>query len=199
MKAPVRGQAVDDCAHRVLANAEVDVPSRMAPTGRVGPFAVFARQQRRVEVALPFQLGMGRWVEVGRAADECRELRGDRVHHFAAGDARRHPLRIGREDRNVRIPTPWQLCSETRTKFPRQIGKSVRVGIHPAVPFRLGLCAARERLAKPGQGGLWQQEGRLAWPAESFLGLLYVGDTERRAVCLEAVLLGRAEAEMRAD
>ena len=44
-EAAVRGQAVDDRAHRVLAHAEVKVAAGVAPAAAVGAFAVLARQR----------------------------------------------------------------------------------------------------------------------------------------------------------
>ena len=126
-------------------------------------------------------------------------LRRDRVHHLAAGDARRHALRVGGKYRQSRHPSR------------RAVRRASAAAIHSPAPetpshtqskrrvHSASACAPRSmRLAKMRQRRGRHEKRRIDRPAELLLGLLHVLDAERRAVRLEAVLFGRAVADVRA-
>ena len=86
-------QPVHDRAHRVLADAEVQVPAARA--GGLEISGAGERQRRLVRRA-----------EVGRATEEPRDVLREDVQHLARGLPSRHTLRIGREHGEVRDPSP---------------------------------------------------------------------------------------------
>ena len=105
-KAAVRGHAVADRAHGVLADPEVDV----AP----GPVAA-------VDVARAADHGMGRGDHVRRAADQLRHLGAERIERLARRDAGRD-ARAGLEG-GQGVPPPLaaaapRSCARTRPPAP---------------------------------------------------------------------------------
>ena len=196
--AAVRRQPVDDGAHRVLANAEMKVAAGTAPAGDVGAFHVVGIRGRWIEVAQAFQRGMRRRIEVGRAAEQRRQARRNRVHHLAAGDARRHALRVGRKDRHAGVPAGGQGLLQAPLQFSGLLGKGLRIRRHPRPPFGLRARTLPFRCTHVRQRVRGNQKLGLERPAEALLRLPNAFDAERRAVRLEAVLFGRAVAEVRA-
>src|SRR6185437_3427980 len=65
------------------------------------------------------------------------------------------------------------------------------------VPAGLACGAALEGLAKVLEHRIRHEKRRLGRPAQFFLGLAHVVRPQRRTMCLEAVLLRRAIAQMR--
>ena len=88
MHAAVRRHAVDDRAHRVLAHAEVQVASGVAPAAAGRALRVVAWPRRRIEVAQALERGVGRRIEVRRAAGQRRQLAA-RWHSSPCRDASR--------------------------------------------------------------------------------------------------------------
>jgi hypothetical protein len=192
-EAAVRGHAVDDRAHRVLAHAEVQVAARRSGIRRAG-----AGGRRCVEVAAAFQRGVGGRIEVGRSAGQLRQLRRDRREDLAAGHARRQALLVGREAGHGRVPGRGELQAQPALEFGGDVGMGAGQALHPLAPLALEPGAALERLAEVAQGLFRHEEVRLRGPAQCLLGLGDILLAERRAVRLVAVLLGRAVADVRA-
>src|SRR6185369_4927769 len=93
-------------------------------------------------------------------------------------------------------PAFGERAAQAQIELAAEVGKGPRPGIAPAVPVALRGAAALQGSAEMRARVVRNEERRLDRPAELLLGLLHVLDAERRAVRLEAVLLGRAEAEV---
>ena len=146
----VRREAVHDRAHRVLAHAEVEVAAGVAPAAAVEPCD--RRSRRRIEIAESLERGVRRRIEIGRAADQRRQPRRDRIHHLAR---RRRAWRCPwRRRERPGCPRPSRAAAR-RACVARsscgQLGEGARVGRHAIVPRRLGARAARDRLAEMRQ------------------------------------------------
>ncbi len=102
-------QSIEDRPHRVFADAEVKVISRIRPATSDRALKVIQLLIRTFKVAFPFQGGVRGWIEVCRTAEERREFGRDRTHHFARSHPGGDTLRIRRELREIRIPAFWQL------------------------------------------------------------------------------------------
>ena len=139
---------------------------------------------------------MGGRVQIGRTASKRGQFRCERIHDLAAGDAGGHALGIGGKNRDVRVPTRWQLTAQATLQFLRQLGKCLGIGVQPSIPIGLDLRATTQCLAKMRQCGRGHQKRRIDRPAKLFLGSFYILNAERRSVCLVAILLGRAKANM---
>ncbi len=196
-EAAVRGQAVDDRAHRVLAHAEVQVAAGPAGAAGVGALDLLrVGDRRRVEVAEPDEVGEGRRIEVGRTAEQRGHLLADRGEDLLAGDARRQALGVGGEARHVRVPAGWQFAAQALFELPGEIRKGRGVGLHALVPLALGLLAVGLRRQELAAGGLRHEEIGRRRPAQLGLGRGDVVRAQRRAVGLEAVLFWRAVAQV---
>ena len=169
-EASVRGQAIDDRAHRVFAHTEMQIASAMAPAAAIRSLGIFVRIRRRIEIAEVFQRGFGRGIQIRRAAAQRRQLRRNRIHHLAGGDACGHAFGIRGKHRNVRIPTGWQIAVQTAIQLHCQIGKGLCVSRHARVPRCLIMRAAIDRLAEMRERLSGNQERRFGRPAEIFLG-----------------------------
>ncbi len=144
-EAAVRGQAVDDRAHRVLAHAEVQVaagPARAAGVGALDLLRVGGGH--RVEVAQADEVGERGRVEVGRAAHQRRQL----ACRWPPGSACRPRASTGPWRRRgswaCRRPSPRAARRAVATASSvGQVGEGLRVGLHALVPLALGLLAGR--------------------------------------------------------
>ena len=70
--ATVGSHAIGDRAHGVLAHAEMHIAARETPPSSVGALLVDADRRRRIEITEVLQRGLGRWIEIGRAARQRR-------------------------------------------------------------------------------------------------------------------------------
>ena len=136
----MRRDAVDDRAHRVLAHAEVKVAAGVAPAAAVGALRVDVLSRGRIEIAEVLERGVGRGIEIGGAARQCRHARRDRVHHLAGSHARRHSLGVGGKHRHVRVPV---ARAARRAAFRRS--SSARSGNALAYAAMRALLAASSR------------------------------------------------------
>ncbi len=167
----MRGEAVDDRAHAVLAHAEVDVLAR----GVLG------------EVAGVRQHGVGRGRQVGGPADERRDERRERRHRPLARDAR--GLLLGRNG--------LQRVLQARQRLARPGGVPLlgaggvlaepRVALGPRLTLGRTPVAGAELLVDPVR----HQELRVRIPVELLLGQPDLLLAERRAVGLARTLLVR--------
>src|SRR5438105_2817540 len=99
----MRGHAVNDRAHRVLADAEVQIAPSITPAGDVRALSICIISGCRVEIPEPLELGVGGWVQVTRAASKGGHTVRDGVHHLSGSHTGRHPLGVGWKDRDVRV------------------------------------------------------------------------------------------------
>ena len=117
------GEAVQDRAHAVLAHAEVQVAAGVTPAATHRALAIAGARAGRLEVPHSCQRRVRRGVQIGRAADERGQARGDRADHLARGDAGGHALGVGGKDGNVRIPVRRQLGANRLLELLREIGE----------------------------------------------------------------------------
>ncbi len=167
--------AVGDGAHGVFAHAEMHI----APAGRGGFQILFA---------LRGQFCLGRWRQVGRAAEQALHLGGDGVQHLARGVARGDPLGVGLERWQVPIPAVGQMAAAQLRQFMRQVGEGLRVVAECLVPGlaqRMG--AVRHNAVQMVEHAVGDQELRVLGPAIDLLRRL--DDVGAHGV---AVRLGRA-------
>ncbi len=140
---------------------------------------------------------MGRRIEVGRAAEQCRQLGRDRVHHLAAGDARRHAFGVGRKGSGS--PRPSRSGSSSRRRVPSSRASSGNAAAYAASRWFHSASARSPRgsaARKRSSAAAGTRNGGSTGQAELLLRLRDVGRAERRAVRLERVLHRRAEAEV---
>ncbi len=98
------GHAVQDRAHAMLADTEMQIIPRVLPAASDRTLGIDHRFPRAFEVAFPGQSGVRGWIQVRRTANESGQLGCYCVHHFPRGHTRGHALCIGRKHRNIRIP-----------------------------------------------------------------------------------------------
>ena len=123
----VRRNAVQNCAHRMFAHAEMQIAAGRTPA-TFRALSIACARSSRFEVSQSFERGVSRWIQIGGAADQCGHARRDRVHHLAGGNPRCHAFGVGREVGNVGIPIQ-RCCAETKLlELLRKIGERVRVG-----------------------------------------------------------------------
>src|SRR5688500_15946927 len=113
----MRGQTVDDGAHSVLADSEVQVAPGKAAQSVIARLKIAEALEKRVR---------GR-IEICRSACQRRQPVRDRIHDRSRCGARGDALRVGRKDRDIRVPVMWQLATQTSLKFVRQVRKGVDV------------------------------------------------------------------------
>ena len=125
-------QPVHDRPHRVLANAEVQIPA-----ARGGGLEIAGAGER--------ERGLVRRTEVRRAAEEPWDVLREDVQDFARGLPPRHTLWIGREHREVPIPALRQLSAAVSDRS-RSQGPGTWSGTRRTVP---SMCDERRRSASP--------------------------------------------------
>lgn len=130
----MRGEAVDDGAHRMFTHAEVQVASGMAPDSAVGAVCVGVFQQWRIEVAHALQGRFRRRIEIGRSASQRKQFGRNGVHHLAGCFARGEALGISVKYRDVRVPARRLFVAQTIPKFFCHIRERLGVGAHALVP-----------------------------------------------------------------
>ena len=134
--------AVQGGAHRVLADAEVQVAA-----------AVIVRLE--VAGVVEGQPGLGGGRQVGRAADQPGEVLRDGVLDLARGIAAGDALRVGREGRDCLVPAGGQLARLHRLELRRQLGIALAVAGEQRAPLaralrrRAGRCRRRNAAYTP--------------------------------------------------
>src|SRR6202012_4638235 len=93
----------------------------------------------RFETARAFelQIGFGRRRKIGRATDDPRHARGNRVEYLARRFARRDALRVCVEARDIAVPTLRQFMGFDLREFAREF----RILLLISVELRLPLFA----------------------------------------------------------
>ncbi len=165
--AAMGGHAVDGAAHRVLADAEVDVAPGVAPVAAGEPWSELRFGGRRLEIAGALHRGVGRGIEIGGAADEGRHLREEGL------DDRSDALRVA-----TGLSPASQFgrsASQPSEQALRRSRASARRRLRDMLPRRRrsacfqAACSSApvvDGVAEVGDGFLRQVEGRLARPAE---------------------------------
>ncbi len=183
-EAAVIREAVGDAAHGVLADPEAKVPTRLVGT----------------EIDLALDVSQVRFRQVGGATEQLRHRRGQQLNRVLAGVASRDlgANLVGLEARVPAIgePGPGHAAEE--------LGSSIRMGVPIALEARLPLLdqglALGDRRAEMVTRLVRNVERAIRVPAVGLLGQADLLGSQRRAMCLLAVLLVRApEADMRAD
>src|SRR5450755_3307830 len=105
----------------MLANPEMQV----APAGSIS-----------FQIAGPLEgeTCLGGWREVGCAADEPGVMRGDGIEHLAGGVAAGEPLRVGREDGQVRVPALGKFAPLHAVELIGEVGMLAPVGFEQRSP-----------------------------------------------------------------
>ena len=176
--------AVGDRAHRVLADAEVEVA---------------ASRRQSLERARALDQGLGRGREVGVAPDEMGDPRRHGGEHGPARVACRHGGLRG-ERREVAVPALGERARLSLPPLPRQIGVGGRPGVEPPLPLAAPARATGPGLPEVGEGRLGEEEHRLDRPAQGLLGRAELVVAEGLPVSLVGCLLvGRSITDDRAD
>ena len=180
----VQGDAVQDRAHRVLADAEVQHPPVRPARELLG--LVLGRDEGRLALR-GGEVGLG---QVGRAAPQLGQHRCDRGQHLAGGLAGGHPL-AGRPGssaarRSSRPAAPGRQPVEQRLARP---ASASRPGVEALLP--LGVQPprrARATLRACASTSVGDVEGLVRVQPEHPLGRRHLLGAERRAVRLAGVL-----------
>ncbi len=162
--------AVHDRSHRVLADAEGDVPARV----------------RGGEDARSLELGLRGLDEVGGAADQRGRERLQRLHHRLARVPRRDVL-ARREDRQRLAPPLARRPRQVELALPRQVRVRIGPGGVARLPLPLQLCAPLGHDRHVGSHLVRDGEGRVGVEAHPLLGRAHLGVAERRAVRFRGV------------
>ena len=198
--AAVYGHAVQNRAHPVLANAEVQVATGVTPAAAARTLRVARGSIGRFEIARAFQRRVRRGIQIRRTAHQRRKFGCNRVHHLSGGHAGLHPLRVSRKNGNVRVPTGGQFAAHPLFKFPGQVRMYGRVASEVIAPFRLRLLTAWHGLAKMRERFRRDIEEGLDRPTQVLLRQLHLFHAQRRTVRFKRVLLVRGtEAQVGAD
>ena len=173
-------QAVDDAAHGMFPDAEVDVPA--------GP--VFCREE---PLALHFRF-VGR-PQVGAAAGKGRDPVRQQLEHRAGSGPGGHTVRIlegTHQFLQIQVHFPVQPVGQFLGQF--RIGFAV--GFHQFVPVFLIFPALGQFGVEMGLHFFRYHKGLAAVPAGGFLGLCHVFRTQGFPVGTGHVLPGTAEPDM---
>src|SRR5713101_7450157 len=100
-KTAVQREAVENRAHRMLANPEMEVPARI-----IVP----------LEITALLDIGKGRFVEIRRPAEQPADPLRDNLLHPRRRLACRERI-LGREDRQITIPSGGQFARERRLEL----------------------------------------------------------------------------------
>jgi hypothetical protein len=171
----MRGDTVQDGGHPVLANAPMKLPARRG----------------RPEGAALLERRAGAAAEVGGAADQVGRRGRDRLESEAGRLPRRQGSASGRQTRQAAIPPLGQLARHPAPEFRRELGVVAVVRLPPLVPVGLQGGAAIQRAAPVRQRVLGKMERGLRGPTHELLGSQDLVGTERSAVGLGGVALGR--------
>src|SRR5207248_4238521 len=172
----------------MLANAEMKIPAAV----------VIALE---ITGSLESQPGLRRGREVGGAAEQPRQARGDRVQHMsrrvAAGDA----LRVGRKRRNVSVPPVREVAPLHPLALISELRISVAVSLEERQPFRPQLLPAGTEIFREMLVDAFRHEKlRVLRPVIKALGQLDLGLAQRLAMSARGILLmRRAVADMAFD
>ena len=177
-------QAVDDRAHRVLADAEVQV----APAVLAGLDAAAAVDQRERGGS-----------EVGRAADHLRHRGGRPLDHLLRRLARGDHARVRALLRHVAAEPVRQRAREVALQLGRLGAVLGAVGVEALLPLGLLLAAALDAAAEVLERLVRDVERLLARVAVDLLGEPDLLLAERRAVrAVRVLLVRRAGRDVRA-
>jgi len=145
---------------------------------------------RRAEGAALLQSGAGAAAEIGRAADQVGDRRGDALQCDSRRlpGGRRSASGVGFGERLV--PSGRELARHPLLQLAGERRMRRRIAREPLAPARFQLGSASHRSAPVGQRVLGDEEPGLLRPAEDLLGLPDLVCTERSAVRLRAVALG---------
>src|SRR5262249_44932517 len=145
-------------------------------------------------VAAAFERGIGRRIEVGAAAEQLRDVPGERVDDRGAGGTSREGAALdvlGLEGRKVAVPVAGQLMRLRATELRSELRRLVQVLVEALLPFALQLSSAIDRRAEVAQRLVGNEERFLCRPAQLLLGGLDFIGAQRTAMCLERAGLVR--------
>ena len=182
-----QGQAIADGTHGVLANAEMQVAA--AKVTRLEIARAFGRDQR-----------LGGRRQIRRAADQPRQMRGDRILHLGRAVPAGQPLAVGREGGDRLVPAFGQLMA---LHPPQRIGRIAVLGaitLHQLLPCVPQLSAAlADTIVEMRVDAIGHEKLGVLGPAVAALGEAHFLFTQGLAVGFPGVLLmRRAEADVAA-
>ncbi len=180
--AAVQGHAVEDAAHGVFAHAEANVAA-----GEVAP----------PQVAGPLQVGLVRWRQVARTAQQRRHLGRDGVEN----DARRHAggHALARLEQLIHVQGHVELAIEHVAEQLAVVGEGPLIVAPQLLPLAHARRAVAGRLAQEVAGLSGHVEGLVGGQAQGLLGQSHLVRPQGFAVGLgRAGAVGAAEADSRA-
>src|SRR5262249_25456283 len=115
-------KTIDDCGHGMLADAKMEIP---------------ASRRRGLEIvgAGELQGCLGRRPQIRRTTDQPRNVPGQRVQYLAGGVASGDAPWVGREARQVAVPSRWQLAALHLFDLGSELGELRAVGGKKFMPF----------------------------------------------------------------
>src|SRR5665213_1053448 len=193
----------EDRRHRVLADAEVDVSTRVSPlaarSSLRGRSLPALRHARTLKVALLLHHRARGRIEIRRSAHEIRNRLGDHRDCFCAGISRRHLAVLRREHGELRIPVRRKLARHHAIEVTSEVAMLGAIRIHEPLPLGLQLLAARANLRELLLRFVGHEKLRILRPAVRSLRQPSLVLAKRLAMGLERVHLVRtAEADVRA-
>src|SRR5262249_13848604 len=81
------------------------------------------------------QGGLVRWSKISRAAEEPRDVLGEHIQCLARSVAPGNSLCVGREDREIMVPTGWQVPPLHQLDLVRQLGVLCSICFEQLRPF----------------------------------------------------------------
>src|SRR5690606_14946430 len=146
--AAVRGHTVDNRAHAVLADAEVDVAARVAPAAAGLTLRLELVERRIAEVASALHCRVGRRVEVRRAADEGRDVLEEGIDDLSGRLAGGDRLVARLPARETGVPALGQVAVDRGLQLRGEIRIRLAIAGEELVPGLLGLRALVDRLSE---------------------------------------------------
>src|SRR6266853_2093305 len=173
------GQPVEDGAHGVLPDAEVEI---------------FSSRIIRLKVTGAFvcEESLVRWSEISRSAHKPGDILRQDVQRLAGGLAPGNTLLVRGKDRQIAIPTSRKFSALHLLDFGSERRILGPIGVEELYPFPARTVAARsdsvlEVLINFGR----REELRIFGPSVGALGKLYLVVAQRFAVSFSGVLLMR--------
>ena len=96
--AAMRRQAIQDRPHGMLAYTKIEIAAGVAPDALCRALLIAPLHSAWLKISQSRKCGKGRWIQIRRAAVQCRQSRCNGIHHPSPRDARRKALCIRGED-----------------------------------------------------------------------------------------------------
>src|SRR6185437_9542549 len=185
----VSGHAVYGSAHRMFANTEGDVAAGVAPLAANSAQRSGPRKLGRLKIPHSLQSSIGRWIQISGTTNQGRNMLRERIHGFAAGNARRDWLIRRLPRRQIGRPVLWKLAVADHLEFSSFVRIIFRVGREFLLPCLLRLSSLIDSRPELLHCVFRQEELVHSRPAQRLLRCLQLLFTKRVAMGGKVVLL----------